>query len=444
MTTLVKTSLLILIHSSVLFAYIGEYRFLIDDDSWANYKILAHRINLNEPLFGIDFMMVETHDYDDVWVFSEIQKSTTVPAPFEFYIAFDFLRDQGNSMWPIFGEGLYEYNIYRNEILVFRFKFDSRHLNSQNMATPDINFYWYSEELKLTAQKGGNVGAPIHQIFYDQLHYSWIIWGETRDISWYENEVKISNSSNGLINSELSTKLNEATMGFPYDNHQSGYEFEAEEYENFWRGALYGLEITEEIFIRNDTIFKFRNWQNDNFKFYPKSTALKIFSNTDKITSIYNHALPLNITNNLEGYNLNNNYKIKWNAFGEEQTINPNDAPFYAFNYVSSGDEYEITAFTSFQHGGTSWYFQNWGDGSTALAKEDQGITPLNNTYTFHYKGSQRSDNADAFDNSSQRKFVNTYGKLCTVYESMGKVWYEKSTNNGADWILMNDGKALS
>lgn len=178
MRTLAKMSMFILIQVSFLFAYSGEYRFFIDDDGWSNYKVWAHRINLNEPLFGIDYMMVETHDCDDVWVFSEIKKSTTVPEPFEFYIAFDFLRDNGNSDWPFIGEGLYEYSIYRNDILVFRFKLDSRHFNSQIVFSADINFYWYSEESILTAQKGTTVSPPIHQIFYDQMHYSWIIHGE--------------------------------------------------------------------------------------------------------------------------------------------------------------------------------------------------------------------------------------------------------------------------
>lgn len=71
MRTLAKMSMFILIQVSFLFAYSGEYGFFIDDDGWSNYKVWAHRINLNEPLFGIDYMMVETHDYDDVWVFSE-------------------------------------------------------------------------------------------------------------------------------------------------------------------------------------------------------------------------------------------------------------------------------------------------------------------------------------------------------------------------------------
>ena len=30
------------------------------------------------------------------------------------------------------------------------------------------------------------------------------------------------------------------------------------------------------------------------------------------------------------------------------------------------------------------------------------------------------------------------------VYESMGYVWYERSTDNGITWAIMNNGKPLS
>ncbi len=54
------------------------------------------------------------------------------------------------------------------------------------------------------------------------------------------------------------------------------------------------------------------------------------------------------------------------------------------------------------------------------------------------------SDNPYAYSNSSQRKIVNTYGYLCSVYESMGKIWLESSSDNGQTWSIINNGKPVN
>jgi hypothetical protein len=59
-------------------------------------------------------------------------------------------------------------------------------------------------------------------------------------------------------------------------------------------------------------------------------------------------------------------------------------------------------------------------------------------------KATQLSNNANAFANNSQRKLIKTPdGVMHLVYESMGHIWYETSTNNGTTWQLMNGGKPL-
>lgn len=192
-------------------------------------------------------------------------------------------------------------------------------------------------------------------------------------------------------------------------------------------------EIEDEIYHSNEFRLKFRNWNNLATPDYRKmiNKMFNYSSHDVKITTQYFPVISLSVTNSLEGYNLNNNYKIKWNATGEEQTMNPNDPPYYAFDFSITEDEYNITAFSSFQLAGTSWYFQNWATGETTTLLPNEQITVTNNSFTAIYKGSQRSDNADAFDNSSQRKFIKTNdGVMHHVYESMGKVWYEKSSND--------------
>ncbi len=92
---------------------------------------------------------------------------------------------------------------------------------------------------------------------------------------------------------------------------------------------------------------------------------------------------------------------------------------------------------------GRTYNFAGWTDGET---NNTRTITPADNeTYTALYKLPHYSNQTNAFENSSARKFVKTSdGVMHLVYESMGRVWYEKSTNNGVNWVLMNDGKPLS
>jgi hypothetical protein len=47
---------------------------------------------------------------------------------------------------------------------------------------------------------------------------------------------------------------------------------------------------------------------------------------------------------------------------------------------------------------------------------------------------------------SGQRGFIkdNFNGYLHNIYESYGQIWYERSADNGATWLLMNNGKPLN
>jgi hypothetical protein len=66
-------------------------------------------------------------------------------------------------------------------------------------------------------------------------------------------------------------------------------------------------------------------------------------------------------------------------------------------------------------------------------------------TKTAHYKGIQLSSQTNAIAGSGQRKFVKTSdGYLHQVYESLNKIWYERSTDNGITWEVMNGGAPVS
>ncbi len=62
-----------------------------------------------------------------------------------------------------------------------------------------------------------------------------------------------------------------------------------------------------------------------------------------------------------------------------------------------------------------------------------------------NYKGTQLSDIQTAYRNNSQRKTLkDNSGRLFLTYESMGNVFLEKSTDNGATWEIENYGKPMN
>jgi hypothetical protein len=68
-----------------------------------------------------------------------------------------------------------------------------------------------------------------------------------------------------------------------------------------------------------------------------------------------------------------------------------------------------------------------------------------NNFITVNLKGTQLSNNTEAYNNNSQRKFVRTdNGNLHNVYISMGSLWYERSTDGGTTWEIANNGKPVN
>ncbi len=93
---------------------------------------------------------------------------------------------------------------------------------------------------------------------------------------------------------------------------------------------------------------------------------------------------------------------------------------------------------------GKTYKFAGWTDNFNA--PNPRTITPnYNETYTALYKYPTHSNNINAYKNNSQRKIVRiANGDLYMVYESLGKVWLEKSTDNGSTWTLSNGGQPLS
>ncbi len=100
-------------------------------------------------------------------------------------------------------------------------------------------------------------------------------------------------------------------------------------------------------------------------------------------------------------------------------------------------------------------YLQNW----TAYPPEEASFEHPNSspsgvvfkndgvTVTANVKGQGLSSDQNTFLNNSQKKIVRVdgvaYPTLQTVYQDMGYVWFETSSDNGQNWILRNDAKPL-
>ena len=115
---------------------------------------------------------------------------------------------------------------------------------------------------------------------------------------------------------------------------------------------------------------------------------------------------------------------------------------------------YSVSANSPILNNNHNYYFVNWSADITDAAFKSSdniqtGVEFLRegSVVNANFKGTQFSDNQNSFENSSQRKVIRTgdgVGVIHLVYESMNKVWYEKSTDDGVTWIIANGGQPLS
>lgn len=435
MKLLNKLLILLIISVNCALGYQGELRLFIDDDSSSDYKIIASRYDLNSPLFGLNFMMIEGDDYNEVTSDSPLN---ITGSDFDIWLGFDYVRDQGSHIWPFIGEGIYGFVIKRNDVNVFRFKIDLLHYTG----SPDINFEYIHSIQKLTAYADSR-REVIYNVQFDDMLYSWLILNEERDITAYENEVEITNLGNGKINPSLNIKLENADMGFPYINYSVGTEFNTSQHINVWRGAFYTLSVVQTLFTRNDTTFGFRHW--DNYNVYSNPSTLKILSSTDKIRTIYFPTHPLIITNYLEGGSSTDDFGLSWQQNPDGNYTFDFGESFDAFIYNSNTqDEYSITALPiTAQRYNTNWNFLNWDTGSTSTTIQNIKVPddiPPSGSFTANYKGHFTSAQSDAFTSNGQRKIVlDSQGKYHLVYPSYGKIWSTQSNTTDFNGVWSNE-----
>lgn len=239
----------------------------------------------------------------------------------------------------------------------------------------------------------------------------------------------------GLVENNIKTTFNSATMGFPFNDVQLGFQYSPGDTVRLWRGVKYNISTSHTSYIKNGINYNFRNW--NNYESYTSPATLRVLSNTTEFRSNYYPTIPLTIANNLEGGSSNNDFELTWQN-PEPDILFPWQfgAQFNAFDFQEFGDHYSATAPNSFQALSTTWWFQNWEDGSDYNVKSNIQVTsPV--TYSANYKGHLRSNSQTALNDGPQRRLVRTdNGIYHLVYESMGLTWYTYSltTNFNGAW----------
>ncbi len=132
------------------------------------------------------------------------------------------------------------------------------------------------------------------------------------------------------------------------------------------------------------------------------------------------------------------------------QTPDPNDPnkPYYSVK-VEQGQNIYLSQ-TAKTH---KFYLNNWSVNNSTYATFQNAnsystAVVFNSSaavVTANLKGTQLSSQTNANAGSGQRKFVKTSdGYLHQVYESLNKIYYERSINNGTTWEIMNGGAPVS
>ncbi len=152
-----------------------------------------------------------------------------------------------------------------------------------------------------------------------------------------------------------------------------------------------------------------------------------------------NKVLTITVTdednNSIYKANFRKNYKISRNDQTEfDGTILVNDV-----TRIVEQNSGNVPVHEPFDRNGKNYSFCYW------LGTSGNNFAPADNTtLTAFYKASHYTNNAYSFASPGKRKFIKTpNGHLHLIYEDLGKVWYERSTDNGVTWTIANGGKPI-
>jgi hypothetical protein len=258
------------------------------------------------------------------------------------------------------------------------------------------------------------------------------------------NKIENVESSFGFLRADTEEILSGDEGYFKYNTSQSVENGTLEHFVDAVRNYSFKWSNSNRITPQNN-----QNIYSGVFNF---STVIDVADKS--ITRNFRTVYPLTIKNNLIESNLSSAGEV---LFKDPTT----DNQFHSYSAAGSGfvknesfydlhidllpltdQKYSIRAISPFIYNGRKYYWYN-GD-FNPTTQTDLLITGAT-TKTANYKGTQLSNQTNAIAGNGQKKFLKTSdGHLHQSYESLNKVWYERSTDNGTTWEIMNGGNPIS
>jgi len=281
-----------------------------------------------------------------------------------------------------------------------------------------------------------------------QLINMWDFWNQgTPNTSLFKVPVTLFNKIEGNANTS-----------FGYLN-SNGHTVTSSDYDLFFYNINQSVsEGTLDTIYNNQRYYSF-NWspnQNVNAgggSIYSSSFNFSVSREklTKSITRYFRAVYPLTIKNNLGeagGISLDNIYfkdPITDNTYHTYPASGSGYVKDNAFNDLHidltplTEQKYGAKAVSTISYNGNTYQYSG-GDFSTTGT---DFIITAPATKVANYKGVRLSSDTSALASNGQRKLIKTpNGYLHQVYASLGKVWYERSTDNGVTWDYNERGQS--
>lgn len=212
-----------------------------------------------------------------------------------------------------------------------------------------------------------------------------------------------------------------------YVNYPSPTVFEWE------KNSSHKIQTPSELLDGTVDKFKYKNWINrDNIlnEIAPRRIQLTVGNSDEEYLAKFEQAKRVQLSNSLEGI-------FSGGVVHYDSYVVP---AFDDYDFFHPTQTHQINTLVPNGTLGYNWHFQQWSDGNTSPQRSI--IINSDKNLVANYKGTQLSNQTDAYENNSQRKFVRLRNTnyLLSIYNSSNKVWIEQSNDNGANWFLKNGG----
>ena len=425
-------------------------------------ELIFHPINLGAQTFTIT---VTTSKY--CWFWDKVATKTVLNSTYYFQrsgltgsTAFDEPKDINGANLGTIPWGKMSFNIQSTGGINLNFTIDLRDEDwSQN-----VNKY-FTHDTYINIDFQGSGSAFLSQGYardvYDSEDPSQALLSSLVNIWSFWSPGSNPNQSNFTIPVTLQNRIEGQTSDFGNliansqqinSGNPANYQFNASKSVNVGT-AEYTYSSQRNYNFKWDYSNNLSPNINSNFYNNQFNFSINYSPNTKSITRNFRKVYPLTIKNSLDevgGISTNNIYfkdPITDNAYHSYSAGNGGFVKDNAFDSLDidilplEHQKYGAKAVSTISYNARTYQYSG-GDFSTSGT--DFIITGPT-TKTAYYKGAQLSSQTDAIAGNGQKKIVKTSdGYLHQVYESLNKVWYERSTDNGVTWQVMNNGQAVS